>query len=105
MDADDDGAAVVDDAGDSIASVGVVADTLAEAAGMVAPDEGLVGVAAQAPTEIATMTATLALTTARAWTTRSRSISPPDEVRSHSAVTVNGRRSQEKVPSPTPRSG
>ena len=40
-----------------------MADTLAEATGVVALDEGLGGVAAQAPTEIATMAATLALTT------------------------------------------
>jgi hypothetical protein len=40
-----------------------VADTLAEAAGVVALNEGLVGVAAHAPTEIETMTATLAPTT------------------------------------------
>ena len=44
-------------------SVELVADTLAEAAGVVSLGEGLVGVAAQAPTEIATMTATLARTT------------------------------------------
>jgi hypothetical protein len=41
----------------------LVADTLAGAAGVVALDEGLVGVAAQAPTEIATVTATIAPTT------------------------------------------
>ena len=40
-----------------------VADTLAEAAGMASWNEGLVGVAAQAPTEIATKAATLAPTT------------------------------------------
>ncbi|MFI5041626.1 MAG: hypothetical protein ACHQNA_07235 [Acidimicrobiales bacterium] len=64
MDADDDdGVALVDGGGDSTTSVELVADTLAEAAGVVALDEGLGGVAAQAPTEIATMAATLALTT------------------------------------------
>jgi hypothetical protein len=63
MDADDDGAAFVDGGGDSTRSVELVADTLVEAAGVVSRGEGLVGVAAQPPTEIATMTATLALTT------------------------------------------
>ena len=62
-DADGDGAALVDAAGDSTTSVELVADTLAEAAGAVSRDDGLAGVAAQAPTEIATMTATLARTT------------------------------------------
>jgi hypothetical protein len=63
MDADDDGAALVVGDGDPITSMELVADTLAGAAGVVALDEGLVGVAAQAPTEIATVTATLAPTT------------------------------------------
>jgi hypothetical protein len=48
MDADDDAAALVD------------------AAGAVGADEGLVDAAAQAPTDIATMTATLALKTSEA---------------------------------------
>ena len=43
--------------------VELVADTLAEAAGVVSRNEGLAGVAAQAPTEIATKAATLAPTT------------------------------------------
>jgi hypothetical protein len=75
MDADDDGAALVDAGGDPITldfdgrskcvttSVELVAGTLAEAAGVVPWNEGLVGVAAQAPTDIATTAATLALTT------------------------------------------
>jgi hypothetical protein len=63
MDADGGGAALVDRGGDSITSLGLVADTLAEAAGVVSRDDGLVGVAAQAPTEIATKAATLAPTT------------------------------------------
>ena len=75
MDADDDGAALVDGGGDSMTldfdgrskciptSVELVADTLAEAAGVVSWNEGLVGVAAHAPTEIATKAATLAPTT------------------------------------------
>ena len=41
-------------------AVELVADTLAEAAGVVSWNEGLVGVAAQAPTEIATITAMIA---------------------------------------------
>ena len=75
MDADEDGAALVDGGGESMTldfdgrskcmatSVELVADTLAEAAGVVSWNEGLVGVAAQAPTEIATKAATLAPTT------------------------------------------
>ena len=63
IDADEDGAALVDGSGDSITSVELVAATLAESAGVVALDEGLVGVAAQPPTEIATKAATLAPTT------------------------------------------
>jgi hypothetical protein len=45
----------------------LVAGTLAEAAGAAALDEGLVGEAAQAPTEIATMAATLARTMTDEW--------------------------------------
>jgi hypothetical protein len=75
MDADDDGAALVDAGGDPMTldfdgrskcvttSVELVAGTLAEAAGVVPWNEGLVGVAAQAPTDIATTAATLAPTT------------------------------------------
>ena len=62
MDADDDGAVLVDDGGDSTTSVELVADTLAEAAGAVWLGDGLVDVAAQPPTEIATKAATLART-------------------------------------------
>jgi len=63
MDTDDDGAALVDGAGAPARSLELLADTLAEAAGVVAPDDGLGGVAAQAPTEIATMAAKLAFAT------------------------------------------
>jgi len=75
MDADEDGAGLVDDGGGSITlgfdgrskcmatSVELVADALAEATGVVSWNEGLVGVAAQAPTETATKAATLAPTT------------------------------------------
>ncbi len=75
MDADEDGAALVDGGGGSITldfdgrskctatSVELVADALAEATGVVSRNERLVGVAAQAPTEIATKAATLAPTT------------------------------------------
>ena len=66
MDADDDAAALVDAAGDSTMTVELVAAALAEAAGAVGADEGLVDAAAQAPTDIATMTATLALKTSEA---------------------------------------
>jgi hypothetical protein len=62
-DEDGDGSGPVDAAGDSITSAELAADTLAEAAGVVSRDDGLVGVAAQAPTEIATKAATLAPTT------------------------------------------
>ena len=66
IDADVDAAALVDAAGNSTMAVEVVAATLAEAAGAVGADEGLVDAAAQAPTDIATMTATLALKTSEA---------------------------------------
>jgi hypothetical protein len=59
IESDNEGAALVDGGGDSMTSV-LVAETLAGAVGVVALDEGLGGVAAQAPTEIATMAATLA---------------------------------------------
>jgi hypothetical protein len=65
MDADD-GAALVDGAGDSTTSVELEAARLAEAAGGVSRGDGLAGVAPQAPTEIATMAATLAHTTTEA---------------------------------------
>jgi hypothetical protein len=63
MDADDWAPAVADADGDATTAVELIADALAEAAGVVSRDEGLVGVAAQAPTEIATKAATLAPTT------------------------------------------
>jgi hypothetical protein len=61
-DADDDGAAIADADGDSTMEVELVVGTRVDA-GAVAPDEGLVGDAAQAPMEIATIAATLARTT------------------------------------------
>jgi len=77
MEADEDGAALIDGdgGGESIKpdfdgrskctamSAELVGATLADAARVVAPNEGLVGVAAQAPTEIATKAAKLAPTT------------------------------------------
>ena len=63
VDADDDGAALVAGGGDTMTSVALVSDTLAEAAGAISRNDGLDGVAAQAATEIATTPATLALTT------------------------------------------
>jgi len=114
MDADDDGAALVDAGGDPITldfdgrskcvttSVELVAGTLADAACVVPWNEGLVGVAAQAPTEIATKAATLALTTTDECPIERllglRQGRPP-EGRSHSADTMNGRDRQGKVPS------
>ena len=63
MDAGAGGAAVVDGACDARASAELVADALTEAAGGVSLGDGLGGVAAQAPSEITTMAATLALMT------------------------------------------
>ena len=65
-DGDGDEAALVDAAGDSTGSVELVAATLAEGAGAVTRGDGLAGDAAQAPTEIATMAATLARRTTEA---------------------------------------
>jgi hypothetical protein len=60
-DGDGDGAALVVAVGDSTTSVEVVAATVAEGAGVGALGEGPAGAAAQAPTDITTMKATLAL--------------------------------------------
>jgi hypothetical protein len=65
-DGDGDGAALVVAVGDTTGSVELVATALAEAAGAVAPDEGLADAAAQAPTNKTTMTATLARRTTEA---------------------------------------
>jgi hypothetical protein len=73
MDADDRGPAVAgadadadagaDADGDHTTAVELIADTLAGAVVLVSPGDEFGGDAAQAPTEIATMAATLALTT------------------------------------------
>jgi hypothetical protein len=63
MDASDDGAALLDGACDAIPSVELVADPLAETAVADSGSEGLVGVAAQAPTEMTTKAAKVAPTT------------------------------------------
>jgi hypothetical protein len=60
-DGDGDGAALADGAGEFTTTVELVAATLAEGAGVGALGEGPAGAAAQAPTDIATMKATLAL--------------------------------------------
>jgi hypothetical protein len=60
-DGDGDGAELVDAAGDWTTSVELVAATLAEGADVGALGEGPAGAAAQAPTDIATMKAMLAL--------------------------------------------
>jgi hypothetical protein len=60
-DGDGDGAALADGAGEFTTTVELVAATLAEGAGVGALGGGPAGAAAQAPTDIATMKATLAL--------------------------------------------